>query len=57
MATEKHSEQGSDERAVPAAEDADDALADGSSYREEADGLDDLVADGSNYRKIADADK
>ena len=32
------------------------SLADGSSYREEADGLDDLIDDGSNYRRIAEAD-
>jgi hypothetical protein len=37
--------------------DEDDSLADGSSYRKEADGLDDLTADGSNYREIAKVDE
>ena len=37
-------------------EEDDDSLADGSSYRKEADGLDDLTADGSNYQEIAKTD-
>lgn len=37
-------------------QDKDASLADGSSYRKEADGLGDLIDDGSNYREIAKAD-
>lgn len=34
-----------------------ESVADGSSYRKEADGLADLVADGSSYRDSADAER
>ncbi len=52
----QHPLEGGQTDAVDDLQEEDDSLADGSSYRKEADGLDDLIDDGSNYREIAEAD-
>lgn len=53
---DQHPLEGGQTEAVDDLQEEDDSLADGSSYRKEADGLDDLIDDGSNYREIARAD-
>ena len=53
---DEHPLEGGQTDAVDEAQEEDDSLADGSSYRKEADGLDDLTVDGSNYQEIAKAD-
>jgi hypothetical protein len=53
---DEHPLEGGQTDAVDEPQEEADSLADGSSYRKEADGLGDLIDDGSNYREIAKAD-
>ena len=54
---DEHPLEGGQTGAVDDLQEEDDSLADGSSYRKEADGLGELIDDGNDYRKIAEADE